>query len=176
MRQKLRRKATPTTLLLTVGFAVSLTSVLMGISTISTLLTDLSSMESEAPIYLTMQNTGLSLALAIYLFSIVNCLVITNYWIITRRRDFAIRKAFGWPNRRLIGLIATEMVEILAVSLCISIIFLALLGQWNPTIFRVQLTPLFVAGTLALLLLTLALSIIIPIIRILKILPAEVIS
>ena len=176
MPQKFRRKATPATLLLTIGFAISLTSVLMGIGTLSALLTDLSSMENEAPIYLTMQNTGLSLALAIYLFSIVNCLVITNYWIITRRRDFAIRKAFGWSSCHLIGLVAAEMAEILAVSLCISIVFLNLLGQWNPTVFHVQLTPIFAVGTLALLLLTLALSITAPIIRILKIRPVEVIS
>lgn len=176
MLQKIKRKATPAVLLLIVGFAISLTSVLLGISTISTLLTDLSNMENEAPIHLTMQNTGLSLALAIYLFSIANCFVITNYWIITRRRDMAIRKAFGWSNYHLILFVATKMMKILAVSLCLSIVLLVLLSQWNPAVFCVRLTPSFVAGTLAMLLLTLAFSITIPVIRILKIRPAEVIA
>lgn len=176
MLQKRLRKGTPATLLLTVGFAISLTSVLTGISTISTLLTDLSEMETDTPIYLTMQNTGLSLALAIYLFSIANCLVITNYWIISRRREMAVRKAFGWSNRHLVELVAAEMAEILAVSLGISAILLALLSRWNQAMFQIHLSPLFVVGTLALLLLTLALSITIPMIRILNIHPAEVIA
>ncbi len=176
MLQKLKRKCTPATLLLTVGFAISLTSVLVGISTISTLLADLSNAKTDAPIYLTMQNTGLSLALAIYLFSIANCLVVTNYWIVTQRRDMAVRKAFGWSNRHLIGLVISQMAEILAVSLCISAVLLGLLGRWNPTMFSVHFTPLFVLGTLALLLLTLMLSLAIPKILFLKIHPAEVIA
>lgn len=176
MLQKLKRKCTPATLLLTVGLAISLTSVLVGISTISTLLTDLSNTEADAPIYLTMQNTGLSLALAIYLFSIANCLVVTNYWIVTRRRDMAVRKAFGWSNRHLIGLVVSQMAEILAVSLCISAVLLGVLGRWNPAMFFIHFSPLFVLGTLALLLWTLVLSLAIPTIRILKIHPAEVIA
>lgn len=176
MLQKLKRKCTPATLLLTAGFAISLTSVLVGISTISTLLTDLSNTENDAPIYLTMQNTGLSLALAIYLFSVANCLVVTNYWIATQRRDMAVRKSFGWSNRHLIGLLVSQMAEILAVSLCISTVLLWLLGRWNPTMFSVDFTPLFVLGTLALLLWTFMLSLTIPTIRILKIHPAQVIA
>lgn len=124
--------------------------------------------------YLTMQNTGLSLALAIYLFSIANCLVITNYCIISRRREMAVRKAFGWSNRHLTELVVAEMAQILAISLCISVALLALLSHWNQAMFQIHLSPLFVTSTLVLL--TLALSITIPMIRILNIHPAEVIA
>lgn len=176
MLQKWKRKCNPATLLLVIGFTISLTSVLIGISLINSILVSLSEVESEAPIYLTMQNTGLSLSFAIYLFSIANCLVVTNYWIITKRRDMAIRKAFGWSNRHLIGFVLIEMSETLAASLCISAVLLILLGRWNSAVFSIQLTPLFVFATLALLLLTLALSVAIPIVRILGIYPAEVIA
>lgn len=175
MLQKWKRKCNPATLLLVIGFAISLTSVLIGISLINSILVSLSEVESEAPIYLTMQNTGLSLSFAIYLFSIANCLVVTNYWIITKRRDMAIRKAFGWSNRHLIGFVLIEMSETLVASLCISAVFLILLGRWNSAVFSIQLTPLFVFAAFALLLLTLALSAAIPIVRILGIHPAEVI-
>ena len=57
MLQKLKRECTPATLLITVGFAISLTSVLVGISTISTILADLSNTEAEAPIYLSISRT-----------------------------------------------------------------------------------------------------------------------
>ena len=171
-----KRGSNPATLLLTVGFSISLTSILIGISTVSSILDALSDVKSEAPIYLTMENTGLDLALAIYLFSIANCLVITNYWIITRRRDMAIRKAFGWSNRNLVEMIVAEMARLLATSFCGSIVLLVLLNRWNSAMFTVHLTPLFLISTLVVLLLTLTLSVSIPTIRILKIRPAEVVA
>ena len=95
MFQKLKRKCRPTTILLAIGFSISIMSVLVGISAINDILTSLAEADQEIPIFNTMQNTGISLALSIYLFSIANCLVVTNYWIITKRRDMAIRKAFS---------------------------------------------------------------------------------
>lgn len=176
MLQSLKRKCRPTTFLLIVGFAISLTSVLIGISSINSVMSSLSEMDSETPIYLTMQNTGLSLALAIYVFSIANCLVVTNYWIITKRRDMAIRKAFGWSDRQLIYMIISEMAGTLAISLVISAGLLAMLKNWNTAIFSLELTPFFILGTCGLLLFTLLVSVLIPVIHILKIRPAEVIS
>ena len=82
MFQKLKRKCRPTTILLAIGFSISIMSVLVGISAINDILTSLAEADQEIPIFNTMQNTGISLALSIYLFSIVNCLVVTNYWII----------------------------------------------------------------------------------------------
>ena len=176
MLQTLKRKCKPTTFLLIVGFAISLTSVLIGISSVNSLINSLPEMDSDTPIYLTMQNTGLSLSLAIYVFSVANCLVVTNYWIITKRRDMAIRKAFGWSDGQLIRTIISEMAGTLAISLVISICLLAALKNWNATMFSIELTPFFVLGTCGLLLFTLSASVLIPVIRILKIRPAEVIS
>lgn len=176
MLQKFRRKCRPTVLLLIFGFAVSFTAVLTGIGTLQSLLAALAKMDREVPIYETMQNTGLSLALAIYVFSVANCLVVTNYWILSRRRDLAIRKAFGWTNRQLTGMIAWEIAETLAASLCISGVLLALLNTGNAGAFSLRLSPFFVLGTLILLLFTLFVSVLIPAVRILQIHPAEVIS
>lgn len=176
MLQNLKRKCRPTTILLIAGFAISLTSVWIGISSVNSLIRSLSEMDSSTPIYLTMQNTGLSLALAIYIFSVENCLVVTNYWIITKRRDMAIRKAFGWSNWQLIRMIISEMSGTLAISLVISSCLLAALGSWNTAMFSIELTPFFVLGTCGLLLFTLSVSVLIPVIQILKIRPAEVIS
>ncbi len=176
MLQHLKRKCRPTTILLIIGFAVSLTSILIGISSINSILISLSETDGDTPIYLTMQNTGLSLALAIYIFSIANCLVVTNYWMIAQRHDMAIYKAFGWSNIQLIGAIIADMAGTLFISLCISIVLLGLLERWNTALFSVQLTPFFLIGTLILLLFTLAVSTAIPIVKIMKIHPAEVLS
>ncbi|MGN0448324.1 MAG: FtsX-like permease family protein [Acutalibacteraceae bacterium] len=176
MIQKLKRKCRPEILLLTVGFAISFASVLIGISTINALISELSKADGETPIYWTMENTGLSLALAIYIFSVANCLVVTNYWIISKRRDMAIRKAFGWSNRQLIAMIVREMSETLLISFILGVGLLVLLHAVASGLFSVELTPFFVLGTCVLLLFTLCIAVSIPIIRILKIRPAEVVS
>lgn len=128
------------------------------------------------PILQTMQNTGLSLSISIYLFSVINSFVVTNYWIITKRRDFAIRKAFGWTNRQLIGLICKEIIVVLLVSLCISGSLLYLLAQVGTQMFSVELNAFFVFETLLLLVITLILAMIVPARKVVKIEPAEVIS
>lgn len=176
MVQRFKRKCKPTTVLLVTGFVISFTAVLMGISSANSILIALSDTEQPLPVYDLMKQTGLSLSISIYIFSIANCLVVTNYWIITQRRDMAIRKAFGWTNARLIGSVITEMGGLILFSLCISTVFLSLLRIWKKYLFSVQITPFFVFGTIALLLLTLLISAIIPFKRILKIHPAEVIS
>lgn len=176
MLGKISRQCKPTNLLLIVGFTISLTAVLVGVSTINTLFDELTSAESSIPIFQTMQNTGLTLALSVYLFSVINSFVVSNYWIITKQRDFAIRKAFGWTNKQLIGLICKEMASILMVSLFISGILLCLVAQTGSKMLSVKLTPFFILVTLLLLIITLALSVIVPARKIIRIEPAEVIS
>lgn len=165
-----------TTILLTIGFAISIMSILIGISTINTILTSVSNVGQDIPILATMQNTGLSLAFSVYLFSLANCLVVVNYQIITKRRDIAICKAFGWSNRNIIFSIMGEISAVLLVSLGIGSILIVLLSRLTEGIISVKITPFFLCGTTLLLLATLSVSMIIPLTHILKIRPAEVIS
>lgn len=125
------------------------------------------------PILQTIENSGMSLFLALYLFSIVNCIVASNYWIVTKRRDMAVRKAFGWSNKNLTMLAVKEMGGILAVSILLSVTALKLLAELNPAYFSIRITLTFLLYTFGLLLLTLAISVTVPLIRILKIKPAE---
>ena len=172
----MRRNLRPTTVLLMGGFSVSLTAVLIGISSVDAVRDALAQTGSEAPIYTTMQNTGLSLALSLYLFSVVNGFAVTNYWIVTRQREMAIRKAFGWSNRQLVGLVARELAWQLGGSLGISALLLVVLAKENGGVFVLRLTPFFLLGTGVLLLLTLFFAMLAPVVRILKIRPAEVVA
>ena len=88
----------------------------------------------------------------------------------------AIKKAFGWSNLRLLGEIAAGMGELIVIGLFISTCVLIALVNWREDLFSINVTPLFVIGTVTLLLLTLIISTIIPFAKITKIRPAEVIS
>ena len=176
MIYQLKRKIGATSVLLTVGFSISFTAVLIGISSVNSALIAMRKNGQTAPIYDTMRQTGMSLAISIYAFSVINCLVVTNYWIITRRRDLAVKKAFGWSNLRLLGEISAEMSELIMIGLIISACELAVLINLGKGLFSIRLTPFFMIGTAILLLLTLILSAAVPFIKIIKIHPAEVIS
>ena len=165
----------PTTILLIIGFSISITAVLVGIRSIHTILSAMDETNSDLPIIQTMQNTGLTLSISIYCFSILNSFAVTNYWMITKRRNFAIQKAFGWTNRQLIGQICRNMSVILLISSVISSSLLLLTTYIKNDVIRVQLSPIFVLETVLLILITLLFSMIIPIKRIIKIEPAEVI-
>ena len=176
MIYQLKRKLGATSALLVVGFAISFTAVLIGISSVNSALIVMKETGQTAPIYDTMKQTGMSLAISIYAFSVINCIVVTNYWIITRRRNLAIKKAFGWSNLRLLGEISAEMGELIVIGLIISACVLAALINWREDLFSIRLTPFFVIGMAALLFLTLIISATVPFIKIIKIHPAEVIS
>lgn len=77
---RIKKLCKPTTILMIVGFSISFASVLIGISSINSVMVSLSDMDTDSvPVYSVMENTGMSLALELYIFSIANCLVITNY-------------------------------------------------------------------------------------------------
>lgn len=174
---KIKEKCHPTVFLMMIGFSISFTSVLIGISSVDMVLTSLEMMDAEStPIYSVMENTGMTLALEIYLFSIANCLVITNYWIITKRREMAIRKAFGWTNKQLMGLVLKEIGSILVISMLVCTVLLFVVYNSDMPYISVHLSPFFIISTVVLLVFTLGVASLIPIIKIMKICPAEVIS
>ena len=176
MIYQLRRKLGATSIHLIVGFAISFTAVLIGISSVNSALIAMKEAGQTEPIFDTMRQTGMSLAISIYAFSVVNCIVVTNYWIITRRKNIAIKKAFGWSDIRLLNEICIEMGALILVGLVISVCILAVLMNWREDLFSLRVTPFFIMGTVALLLLTLIISAIVPFEKIIKIHPAEVIS
>ena len=167
----------PTMILMLIGFVISFTCVMIGISSLNTIMESLRTSDSQdTPLYSVMENSGMSLALELYVFSIANCFVVTNYWIITKQREMAIRKAFGWTNRQLILLIVTEMCKVLALGLFVSLVMTGIVKAFGAKYFSIHLTPMFVAETAIMFVITLIAASVIPSIRILKIRPAEVIS
>ena len=174
---RIKKLCKPTTILMIVGFSISFASVLIGISSINSVMVSLSDMDTDSvPVYSVMENTGMSLALELYIFSIANCLVITNYWVITKHREMAIRKAFGWSNQQLMFLVISEMNKTLCVSMLLSALLLTIIEIFGANLFSLHLTPFFILSLAAMLVLTLLIASIIPILRILKIKPAEVIA
>lgn len=172
------RNMSPTAWLLMAGFAIAMTTMIVGVGLLQESLTEIQNATNELdiPLLQTMQDTGFTLMACLYFFSIINCMVVANFWIISKRRDFAIRKAFGWRVSVLIGFIAGELLKILFCSVIISIFMIVLLRISMPEYFAFPVTIFILAGTVVILLFTLGLSLIVPVIKMIQIKPREVVE
>ena len=99
----------------------------------------------------------------------VNCMTAANFWVITRRRDLAVCKAFGWSGARIIGAVVGELAGILLISLGLGLLLTAGLSHLTSGVLSIHITPFFLGSTLLLLLFTLAVSAAVPVVRILGI-------
>lgn len=176
MLQKIKRKCRPAVLLLITGFAISMASVLVGISMTEAVLRSAAEDAASLPVAQTMHNTGLSLAMSVYMFSVVNCAVTANYLVISRKRDLAVCKAFGWTNTDIMWRLAKEFSAALAAGLLLGWRITAFFSSLSRGIISVEITPFLIISTLALLAFTQILSMAAPVVQILKIHPAEVIG
>ena len=151
MFQKLKRKCRPTTILLAIGFSISIMSVLVGISAINDILTSLAEADQEIPIFNTMQNTGISLALSIYLFSIVIALWLQLLDYYEASRPWQSVKRSAGQIITSFAPVVSEMAEILLVSLCIGFLLIEVFSRMTEGIISIHITPFFLCGTLLLL-------------------------
>lgn len=64
-------------------------------------------------------------SLLTYMFSIIIIVLVVEYWLICRRKEFAIRKAFGYTSNKLAGRIIVELFVYLIIAVLISEVLLA---------------------------------------------------
>lgn len=76
---------------------------------------DCSSIESRH-IEVGSQNAEEEFYIIISLFSIVNCVVISEFWILRRRKEIIIRKLFGFTNQKLFFYIYNQILKIAAIA------------------------------------------------------------
>lgn len=66
----------------------------------------------QATEYMDAGMTDRDFYLLICIFSIVNCIIISEFWIIRRKQEIVIRKIWGFNNLRLMGILYTDLLKI----------------------------------------------------------------
>jgi len=80
-----------------------------------------------------------SLSVLVYIFSIINCINLTSYWINKRRYEIGVRKAFGQTNFDIIYLLFKEMLIISVFSYILSLIIQLFLKLFFTEIIGMQI-------------------------------------
>lgn len=120
----------------------------------------------------------LSLMVMIYLLAIVNAINLTSYWIQERTYEIGIKKAFGYSNYDIVSMLFWEMCLISSTSVIIGytiqLAFNRVIEQWIDYPIDISITHLSTAVLFVVL--SAALTIIIPAIKAIKIQPVDVMN
>lgn len=119
-----------------------------------------------------------SIVQTIYLFSGIHCLMIASYWINIRRREIAIRKAFGWENSKILLYMIQSIVKITIIAIilfgCLEVLFIQF--GMGPLLKQLRLTGVLehglketdIAKIAFIFLITIIIAVMRPIIKIIK--------
>ena len=102
--------------------------------------------------------------LVIWLFASLNCIIISEFWILRRKQEMVIRKLHGYSNIGLFRLIYVEMLKISAVS--VTVVWIIELGIMLITGNDQLFSPSKIFFSLSFLVLETAAIILIPIYKI----------
>lgn len=116
----------------------------------------------------TLTKQNIKVNIMVYVFCAVNCVIVSYFWIFKRRKEIAIRKAFGISDTRIAFMLFKEMLYMMLFSL---ILFVLLFGTFNLIMgqsiglkFDLK-TIVIVAGAI---LITSLISIIYPVIKVFR--------
>lgn len=87
--------------------------------------------ENNESVFSGLENEKTILGILLYLFAILNVTIVSYYWINVRKREIAIRKAFGQTNMQIIWMLIKEFFLIIGIAA-----ILAILVQILVQIFR----------------------------------------
>ncbi|WP_058484954.1 FtsX-like permease family protein [Defluviitalea phaphyphila] len=60
--------------------------------------------------------------IGLFAFALLNTIILSYYWVVVRRHEIAIRKAFGYTNFSVIVLLSKELFQLIFISAILSII------------------------------------------------------
>ncbi len=113
----------------------------------------------------------------VYIFCILNSMVMSQFWIIQRKKELAIRKTFGMSNLRIILVIAGNVLSLILTAFIIFIVIISVMWMVNAEIvkwFAFNVVSFIVI--IMTIILTAAVIMIYPIYRIIRFNPAVTLS
>ncbi len=103
----------------------------------------------------------------VYVFCLVNSILVSYFWIIARRKEIAIRKAFGYSNVRIIAMLFENVLEMMAAALALFLILYLVGFYWFSNMLHIYINLRTLAGVIIVMIVTSLISIIYPSIKVL---------
>lgn len=91
-----------------------------------------------------------------YLFCMVNCIIVCEFWIFQRRREIAVRRAYHFSDGRIVELLFKDMMLIVGTACLLYLMLQPVL--FAPVMRRLSLRPVYDFRSIAFLLLMIPIS------------------
>lgn len=132
-----------------------------------------SSLSSTNDIFQSFISTENVISAGLFLFALINTIVISYYWVVVRRREIAIRKAFGATNLHIIKLMTTDLLKLVGLSAILALVAQMIIGIFKNNGIHFGDSILLIGGFLAAITLAIFIAMIVPMRYILHIQPSE---
>lgn len=124
--------------------------------------------EGKETISTTYAKENIKVNYIVYVFCLVNNIIISYFWIISRRKEIAVRQTFGYSKLRLMGMLVKDMTVMIITALAIFMAIYLVGKGWFNEYLNVYI-KLETLGELAgVLIITTIISVIYPIYRVMK--------
>lgn len=123
--------------------------------------------KGESDVVKALQGENMKINVMVYVFCIFNCLLMSQFWLIQRSREIAVKKIYGMSDLRIIGAMACNILALSVTALIIFAVSAAIINvvTSGAGIITVNLTTLLT--TIAAIAVTIILSMAYPVIKIL---------
>ena len=112
-------------------------------------------------------------SVGLFLFALINTLIISYYWVVVRRREIAIRKAFGASNMNIIKFMMSEFAQIIGLSAIVAVIVQCFIWKIQNNSIELTDSVFLMAGLLLSIAVASFVVMIVPVRVILSIQPSE---
>lgn len=109
----------------------------------------------------------------VYIFCLVNSVLVSYFWIEARKREIAIRKAFGFGNFKLIGMLFADIIKLMVFSLVIFLAVYAAGYRWLAGIMRIYINLPTFMRLLGAIFLTTIITVIYPVFSVIRMMPSK---
>lgn len=123
--------------------------------------------KGESDVVKALQGENMKINVMVYVFCIFNCLLMSQFWLIQRSREIAVKKIYGMSDSRIIGAMACNILALSVTALIIFAVSAVIINvvTSGAGIITVNLTTLLT--TIAAIAVTIILSMAYPVIKIL---------
>lgn len=112
----------------------------------------------------------------VYIFCIFNCMLMSEFWIIQRRKEIAVRKVCGMSDKQILLEMAGNMLSLCAVALVLFLVGSVCINLLTGTEIIIIMRPITVLGVALAMILIISLSMGYPIYKIMRMEPVRVLG
>lgn len=122
----------------------------------------------ESEVMKSLETESMKINWLIYIFCIFNCLLMSQFWMIQRRKEIAVKKICGTSNIRILGAMLANIAELSILALIIFLASSAVINVFSPSEYAITFNMLsFFIAALAIVIM-LVISMFYPVVKILK--------